>query len=745
MGLLDIFRRKDKEVRVRQLAAQARSKMEGHEYEVAIKILSKALALLPGSEEVRLLRAGLYGILGEWDSAIEDYSMLIEPGGQLHIDAKMGRASAYRAKANEIRERYTRSGGRRFEHTFEELNMPLNNLMEASTPDKRMWIRTTSAIMELETAARRDTEDVLESDPNNREAGVLPQSLDGGARESLGQCKDAPTAAGGDSASFLSDESKGSDSAEAPDDQKAGRNDSGFHIQLGLTYYALGNYDRAISEYMRALQLDPCCIEAHYNLAIVYAKGREQLPDEAIRELQTVVSIDPRYHIAPLLLADLYWDQRNCEEAEKWYARALEIDHADPWELYSLYDLKEVPYLARVHHQLGVMTQNLHRAEDALFHFNEAIRIDPSYLLPRYAAGALHMSHGNHSSAIEYYRQILEIDGGFRDTRFQLGQALFAEERFSEAIPEFEAELYNNTQNKEALFMIGKCHGIRNDWKQAAEVYEKVITADPSNVEAHAFLGACYIKMKDNDRGLRYLRRAAEIDPENSLARVNLVAAYQLLGHDEEAMREIAKLTHIDNPDEVIRQAKAVGESKKQAGGPYKAWEEKKRTEYQRDLSTRSDSATTVDVLLSQSRLFYTAGKWEESIKPCEAAILIDPECAQARAYKGNALGRLERWEEAEQCYSQALRIDPSMTMTRFNRAGIYLRWKQTGLALEEYERVIEHDPDFLPAHGNVAAISVQERNIRRACEAWKEMLRIDPNNEVARYNLALYESHSGE
>jgi tetratricopeptide (TPR) repeat protein len=190
--------------------------------------------------------------------------------------------------------------------------------------------------------------------------------------------------------------------------QNTDGNDPTFHNQLGLTYFAIGEYDKAIAEYKQAICIDPNYIDAHYNLAVVYGKGGESRNSaEGIRELHIVISIDPVYRVAPLLLADLYWEAKNCEEAEKWYAKALEIENADPWELFTLYDHREVQYRARIHHQLGVMTERLHRDDDAIFHFSEAIRIDSSYLLPRYGLGKAYLRQKRFEAAISQFATIL--------------------------------------------------------------------------------------------------------------------------------------------------------------------------------------------------------------------------------------------------------------------------------------------------------------------------------------------------
>ena len=71
-------------------------------------------------------------------------------------------------------------------------------------------------------------------------------------------------------------------------------------FQLALYYQRSGDFEQAMLHYKAALARDEMNIEAHNNLGHLYL-GRG-LFDEAAREFQRVVAIDPKYTTAHINL-----------------------------------------------------------------------------------------------------------------------------------------------------------------------------------------------------------------------------------------------------------------------------------------------------------------------------------------------------------------------------------------------------------------------------------------------------------
>jgi len=67
-----------------------------------------------------------------------------------------------------------------------------------------------------------------------------------------------------------------------------------FHYNLGVAYTQAGDYEAAISEYEKALKIDPDDANSHYNLGIIYDDYRKD-PQKAIAHYQRFLELNPDF------------------------------------------------------------------------------------------------------------------------------------------------------------------------------------------------------------------------------------------------------------------------------------------------------------------------------------------------------------------------------------------------------------------------------------------------------------------
>jgi tetratricopeptide (TPR) repeat protein len=65
-----------------------------------------------------------------------------------------------------------------------------------------------------------------------------------------------------------------------------------FHLNRGVTSHDKGQLDQAISDFTKALEINPRLAEAYYNRGIVYSE-KGQL-DQAISDFTKALEINPR-------------------------------------------------------------------------------------------------------------------------------------------------------------------------------------------------------------------------------------------------------------------------------------------------------------------------------------------------------------------------------------------------------------------------------------------------------------------
>ena len=86
--------------------------------------------------------------------------------------------------------------------------------------------------------------------------------------------------------------------------------------------------------------------------------------------------------------------------------------------------------------------------------------------------------------------------------------------------------------------------------------------------------------------------------------------------------------------------------------------------------------ASTPEGYLSRSYVYYTQGKFEESIEAAQAALNLRPDYPEAWNNIAAAYNSMSRWTEGIQAAEQAIRLRPDYTLARNN-----LAWAQSQLA----------------------------------------------------------------
>ena len=142
---------------------------------------------------------------------------------------------------------------------------------------------------------------------------------------------------------------------------KIAPNDADTHNDLAITFFNLGRREESIASYRRLLKLTPGSAAAHDTLGA-------QLCDlgrfiEAEPEFRSALEIDPCYIQARINLGFVYGHLQRWDEAEACYRLALDIN----------------PDFGEVHRRLGdLLSHNASRSEEAIFHLERAIALNPS-------------------------------------------------------------------------------------------------------------------------------------------------------------------------------------------------------------------------------------------------------------------------------------------------------------------------------------------------------------------------------
>ncbi|TDJ60300.1 MAG: tetratricopeptide repeat protein [Nitrospina sp.] len=205
-----------------------------------------------------------------------------------------------------------------------------------------------------------------------------------------------------------------------------------YYYQGNFKLYALGEVDRAIQLYQKALQIDSNYALAHYDLAVAY-RGMGEV-DRAIAEYQKTLSIHPNFPEALSNLGGQYFRKGEIEKAIAQFQKAL-----------TLY-----PNFIQALSNMGAALNKQGNPQGALPHLKKALGLDPEFALAHFNLGNTLFALGHWSQAEESYNQAIRMGIDFLSLHWQLYEIHKRQGRPGEAAQELKIILEIDPENLQA-------------------------------------------------------------------------------------------------------------------------------------------------------------------------------------------------------------------------------------------------------------------------------------------------------
>ena len=219
--------------------------------------------------------------------------------------------------------------------------------------------------------------------------------------------------------------------------------------------------------------------------------------------------------LVPLLLAVLTWKQS-----------AIYADQKTLW----LDTLAKNPAGWMAHNNLGTVLESEGRIDEALSHYEDAVRLKPDHAEAHNNLGNTLYKKGRTDAAINEYRQAIRLKPDYAIAYGNLGTALGATGRNDEAMKQLQES----------------------------------IRLDPRDGRAHYNFGIVLYKNNQADASIRDLREAVRLLPDYPNARINLGIALGSTGRLDEAIDQFQEAIRLkpDDPNARNHLARAL-EAKK--------------------------------------------------------------------------------------------------------------------------------------------------------------------------------------
>ncbi|MDX1673033.1 MAG: tetratricopeptide repeat protein, partial [Balneolaceae bacterium] len=219
---------------------------------------------------------------------------------------------------------------------------------------------------------------------------------------------------------------------------------SPIHNNLGRVYQFMGRYDEAISEFKKALQLDPNLTLAYNNINLVYLYQTGNL-DSAYVWCKRQIASNPDYYYGYDLLGWTYLGMDSLDRAEASFQHALELKPDFKIDLYRL---------AHTYRLQG----NYEKAIDPL---SDILEKFPSDYYAHQQLGIIYRLMGDESNANRHF------------------------EKFKSST---ENQLGNNPGNVSLQYQLARVHAYLGRMDEARRLEQKAVRNDSTLYFAHARL-----------------------------------------------------------------------------------------------------------------------------------------------------------------------------------------------------------------------------------------------------------------
>jgi tetratricopeptide (TPR) repeat protein len=161
-----------------------------------------------------------------------------------------------------------------------------------------------------------------------------------------------------------------------------------------------------------------------------------------------------------------------------------------------------------------------------------------------------------------------------------------------------------------------------------------------------------------------------------------------------------------------------------------------RRLEFELYVNPASDSSFLVD--FEYCRLLSSIERSEDAaravIAPCNEAIQLKPDYAEAFSNRGNAYDHKGNYDRAVQDYNQAIRLKPDFSTAFNDRGNTYYQKSEYDRAIQDYNEAVRLKPENVESYYNRGNAYYQKSEYDRAIQDYNEAIRLKPDY-VKAYN----------
>lgn len=336
------------------------------------------------------------------------------------------------------------------------------------------------------------------------------------------------------------------------------------YIGRGTTRVSREDFQNAISDFQKAIRLQPKDVDAYMRLA--NAQGKIGQAQTAIDNYLIALNLDTKLSKPYLFIGDLYLELDKPEKAIMFYNKYLDIapnsieayigrGRANAMlnnlqSAYSDFDMviKKFPTSSEGYYYKSYLLQNEQKFEEALRVFNQIEELNDMVVFDFHRLRApIYMSLKRYAEALQEYDRAVWMYY-FDDPIVYHDRALCYEAmgKHTEAIQDMNKAIRYDSTSENYYNYRGLLESKIGKYKEAISDFTKAIALNPMFAYAYNNRGDAESKSGKLEEGLIDIEKSIQLDPENAWAYGNKGCVLVRLGRYKESLKWLDKALSID-------------------------------------------------------------------------------------------------------------------------------------------------------------------------------------------------------
>ena len=299
-------------------------------------------------------------------------------------------------------------------------------------------------------------------------------------------------------------------------------------LSQAVASYKEGNIDKASSQFLNVLKMDPKNPDALYFMGMIdHSGGRSEVAEHRANDLLLLKPTDGK---ALNLLGTILMSRGKTDEALEHFNKGIKHNKDD----------------ARLRVNAAICNIGSGNPEASIERCKEAIDISPEYANAYNILGNAYMGLNDMENAASSFKQALEQNPAFHDAEFNLGVSLFELNKYDEALMSFNKVLESLPNSVHAITRKADVYLIKNELEKASKLYDQAIKTNNKFPNAYIGMGKLLQRLKKHDDALSHFKKAIELNPNSIEALINAGVSFQKIDNNEAAAAAFNDVLKID-------------------------------------------------------------------------------------------------------------------------------------------------------------------------------------------------------